>query len=109
MSLALFNDFRWQDGYGAFSIAQSQIEPTIAYIRGQAEPKEDKIACLVSLRSDVHDQDPQPEPPPSFVEPRRVQRLVAGMKGPAGEADGHGRGDPQFGEQVVSAAHLDMF
>ena len=31
------HDFRWQDGYGAFSIAQSQIEPTIAYIRGQAE------------------------------------------------------------------------
>ena len=29
--------FRWQDGYGAFSIAQSQIEATVEYIRGQAE------------------------------------------------------------------------
>ncbi|MBA3698143.1 MAG: IS200/IS605 family transposase [Planctomycetes bacterium] len=30
-------DFAWQEGYGAFSIAQSQVEATIAYIRGQAE------------------------------------------------------------------------
>lgn len=30
-------DFAWQEGYGAFSIAQSLVEPTIAYIRGQAE------------------------------------------------------------------------
>jgi hypothetical protein len=51
----------------------------------QAEPKEDKIACLVSLRSDTHAHDPQPEPPPSFVEPRRVQRLVRQMKGLPGE------------------------
>jgi hypothetical protein len=50
----------------------------------QAEPKEDKIACLVSLRSDTHAHDPQPEPPPSFLEPRRVQRLVRQMKGLAG-------------------------
>jgi hypothetical protein len=52
----------------------------------QAEPKEDKIACLVSLRSDTHPHDPQPEPPPSFVEPRRVQRLVRQIKGlPGGQ------------------------
>ena len=30
-------DFAWQDGYGAFSIAQSQVDATVAYIRGQAE------------------------------------------------------------------------
>ncbi len=29
--------FAWQDGYGAFSIAQSQVDATVAYIRGQAE------------------------------------------------------------------------
>ncbi|MBA3700169.1 MAG: IS200/IS605 family transposase [Planctomycetes bacterium] len=29
--------FAWQDGYGAFSIAQSQVEATVAYIRAQAE------------------------------------------------------------------------
>jgi len=51
----------------------------------QAQPKEDKIACLVSLPSDTHAQDPQPEPPPSFQEPRRVQRLVQKMKGLSGE------------------------
>jgi hypothetical protein len=47
--------------------------------------KEDKVACLVSLHSEVHAHDPQPEPPESFLEPRRVQRLVQAMKGQAGE------------------------
>jgi hypothetical protein len=47
----------------------------------QPQNKEDKVACLVSLHSDRHDQDPQPEPLPSFTEPRRVQRLVRQMKG----------------------------
>jgi hypothetical protein len=47
----------------------------------QAKNKEDKIACLVSLQSDRHEQDPKPEPPESFTEPRRVQRLVREMKG----------------------------
>jgi hypothetical protein len=51
----------------------------------QAQHKEDKIACLVSLPSDTHAQDPQPEPPASFQEPRRVQRLVQKMKGRSGE------------------------
>jgi hypothetical protein len=43
--------------------------------------KEDKVACLVSLQSAGHERDPQPEPPASFLEPRRVQRLVQQMKG----------------------------
>ena len=30
-------DFAWQEGYGAFSISQSLVEATIAYIRGQEE------------------------------------------------------------------------
>jgi hypothetical protein len=47
----------------------------------QEQNKEDKIACLVSLQSQVHESDPQPEPPESFLEPRRVQRLVQQMKG----------------------------
>jgi hypothetical protein len=58
----------------------------------QPQSKEDKVACLVSLRSDRHEQDPQPEPPAWFTEPRRVQRLVRQMKGlpgePPAEADG---------------------
>ncbi len=51
-----------------------------------AQNKEDKIACLVSLESKVSAQDPQPEPPPSFLLPRRVERLVQQMAGQAGEA-----------------------
>jgi len=51
----------------------------------QAQPKEDKVACLLTLPVAVPDQDPQPEPPPSFLEPRRVQRLVQQMKGRSGE------------------------
>ena len=52
----------------------------------QAEGKEDKIAALATLSDVAADTDPCPEPPPSFVEPRRIQRLVTQMKGPAGEA-----------------------
>jgi len=47
--------------------------------------KEDKIACLVTLDSPVHEVDPQPEPPESFLQPRRVQRLVQQMKGLSGD------------------------
>jgi len=51
----------------------------------QAQLKEDKVACLISQPSPRPAQDPQPEPPPSFQEPRRVQRLVQKMKGLSGE------------------------
>jgi hypothetical protein len=47
--------------------------------------KENKVACLVSLQSQVYDSDPQPQPPESFLEPRRVQRLVQQMKGRASD------------------------
>lgn len=52
----------------------------------RAEGKEVKVACLATLAAVAGDVDPCPEPPPSFVEPRRIQRLVARMKGAAGEA-----------------------
>jgi hypothetical protein len=51
----------------------------------QAKNKEDKIACLVTLKSAVHETDPQPEPPESFLQPRRVQRLVQQMQGLSGD------------------------
>jgi len=51
----------------------------------EVQNKEDKVACLVTLRSKTFEYDPQPEPPPSFREPRRVRRLVMQMKGLAGE------------------------
>jgi hypothetical protein len=47
--------------------------------------KEDKIACLVTLDSQAHATDPQPEPPASFLQPRRVQRLVQQMQGQSGD------------------------
>jgi hypothetical protein len=49
----------------------------------QVQHKEDKVACLISMASQPHDHDPQPEPPPSFVDPRRVQRLVQQIKSQA--------------------------
>lgn len=61
----------------------------------QPQNKEDKVACLVSLQSDRHAHDPQPEPPPSFTEPRRVQRLVRPMKGLPGEPPAEAAGPEQ--------------
>ena len=63
--------------------------------------KEDKVACLVSLHSEAHQQDPQPEPPETFLEPRRVQRLVQAMKGQAGDKP------PEEAEQEEKAAHQE--
>jgi hypothetical protein len=58
--------------------------------------KEDKIACLTTLKSKVYNQDPQPQPPASFLKPRRVQRLVQQIKGWAGDKpqDACGKEDP---------------
>lgn len=47
--------------------------------------KETKIACLVTLRSQPSEADPQPLPPESFLMPRRVQRLVRRMHGNPGD------------------------
>ena len=47
----------------------------------QPQAKEDKVACLVSMRSPVHQTDPQPEPPPAFRDARRVARLVQQLHG----------------------------
>lgn len=53
----------------------------------EAQNKEDKIACLVTLAGPTFATDPCPEPPESFLCPRRVQRLVNQMKGQAGRDD----------------------
>ena len=53
----------------------------------EAQNKEDKIACLATLSGPAFTADPCPEPPGAFLCPRRVQRLVAQMKGLSGEAD----------------------
>ena len=73
----------------------------------EAKNKEDKIACLVSLQSDRQEQDPQPEPPESFTQPRRVQRLVREIKGlpsvhPKESADPEAAGEPPQPEKKAS-------
>ncbi len=42
----------------------------------QAQAKEDKVACLLSMRSATAAADPHPQPPAAFRDARRVARLV---------------------------------
>ena len=72
----------------------------------QQQNKEDKIACLVTLTSVVHPTDPQPQPPPSFLEPRRVQRLVQQMQGLSGDKpqDESGQEDASLPPQLEEAS-----
>jgi len=67
-----------------------------------AEGKEVKVACLATLTAVAGEVDPCPEPPPSFVEPRRIRRLVARMKGAAGEAKAQENTDESAGDMRVS-------
>jgi hypothetical protein len=78
----------------------------------EAENKEDKIACLVTLDSKEHAEDPQPEPPPSFVQPRRIQRLVQQMAGQASDPLAGAEATPaepaaEQSEAMPTAAVLD--
>jgi hypothetical protein len=73
--------------------------------------KENKVACLVTLRSVEHAHDPQPEPPPSFLQPRRIQRLVRQMGGLAGDVTHEDRGqeDAAPGEAERHAAEAERW
>jgi hypothetical protein len=46
----------------------------------QAQNREDKVACLLSMQSQTYTDDPQPEPPASFRDAPRVVRLVRRMQ-----------------------------
>lgn len=59
----------------------------------EAQNKEDKIACLATLTGPTFATDPCPEPPESFLCPRRVRRLVNQMRKAVGEADRPGNPD----------------
>src|SRR5260370_21870489 len=55
-------DFKWQEGYGAFSVSPSQVEGVEKYIRHQAEHHknrrfEEEFAFL--LKTSVIDYDPR--------------------------------------------------
>jgi hypothetical protein len=41
---------------------------------------ETKVACCLTLASQEHDRDPQPEPPSKFLDPVQVARLAAELK-----------------------------
>jgi hypothetical protein len=70
-----------------------------------AESKEDKIACLVTLTCAQHACDPQPEPPASLVQPRRVVRLVQQMAGQASDPVAQAA-TPLAGPEAEAAATL---
>jgi hypothetical protein len=66
----------------------------------EPESKEDKLACLATLDSREYAADPQPQVPPSFLQPRRVQRLVRQLGGWAGEETAaEGAALPPAGEE----------
>jgi hypothetical protein len=69
-----------------------------------AEGKEDKVACLVTLTDVAQDADPCPEPPPSFVEPRRVQRLVRQMAGRSGDGEAPAADEPPADPPAIAAS-----
>jgi putative transposase len=56
------SSFEWQEGYGAFSIGQSQLNPTIAYISRQAEHHRKRDFCaefLAILKKHRIEYDPR--------------------------------------------------
>lgn len=51
--------------------------------------REDKVACLVTLQSDTHAVDPQPEPPACFLDRQHVQDMTQCPRGePSPSSDG---------------------
>jgi hypothetical protein len=79
----------------------------------QAHNQEDKIACLATLHSSSQDSDPQPQPPPSFLVPRRIQRLVQQLAGQAGEPTGSAdvvaadTTDDNVADQTPAVGHVE--
>jgi len=61
----------------------------------EPQAKEDKVACLVSMRSSVHEADPQPEPPAAFRDARRVARLVQQLHGSPAPAPANPTENPE--------------
>jgi hypothetical protein len=49
--------------------------------------REDKVANLATMRTEIHEQDPHPELPKCFTEKRQVVELVQGIAGQGALAD----------------------
>jgi hypothetical protein len=67
----------------------------------QVQPKEDKIACLMTMQGVSHEQDPQPEPPPAFLDLPRVARLTQRLHG-------HSAGPAQAQPQPEDKAEAEV-
>jgi hypothetical protein len=78
----------------------------------QPQSKENKIACFIDRPCQVQAVDPQPEPPASFLLPRRVQRLVQRIKGQAGEVPAEAEAEQThsateaLGERLATTARV---
>jgi hypothetical protein len=73
----------------------------------QAKPKEDKIACLMSMQPQQHEHDPQPQPPAAFLDPPRVVRLAQQIHGQAGVLPQVQEDAEQQTEQAPAAAEVE--
>ena len=75
----------------------------------QAQPKEDKIACLMTMKGVSHEQDPQPEPPPAFLDLPRVARLTQRLHGHcAGPAQAQPQPEAKAEAEAASATQEDQ-
>lgn len=92
------------EGWAVSMAAVTALETALAAHPQQNQ--EDKIACLVRLHSQVHAHDSQPDPPPSFLQPRRVQRLIQQMRGGAGEQGRDESESPEEADVVSPAAEV---
>jgi len=67
----------------------------------QFRHKEDKVACMVSLKSQTYPVDPRPDVPACLLDARRVRRLVQQIKGgPAPEAEADDPAQEAPGEEA---------
>jgi hypothetical protein len=68
--------------------------------------KEDKVACLVTLKGQTFAEDPHPEPPQCFLDPPEVDKLVREIQahhGPRQENELPQLAELRLGQQAVPA------
>ena len=68
--------------------------------------KEDKVACLLTLKDQTFAEDPHPEPPQCFLDPPEVDKLVRELQahhGPRQENELPQLADLRLGRQAVPA------
>jgi hypothetical protein len=78
----------------------------------QLQPKEDKIACLMTMQGTAHEDDPQPSPPPAFLDLPRVARLTQRLHGHGAaptqaKAQPEDKGEAQAEEQAGEEGQVE--